>query len=271
MQANKIYNEDCLVTMARMPNDYIDMTVTSPPYDELRTYKNDIHKSWGEHVWKPIIQELYRVTKQGGVVVWVVNDMIKDGSETGTSFKQALFAKECGFNLHDTMIYMKAGIAFPDTVRYYSSFEYMFVFSKGRPKTINLIADRVNITAGKITSGSDRCKDGSFKTRTGARKGKVYPEIGIRYNTWQVPHAQRNEHTKGHPATFPLAIPRDHIITWSSECDLIYDPFIGSGTTAKAALQLGRQYIGSELSKEYADLATQILENEEAKIKSRLF
>jgi len=141
VEINRIYNEDCMKTMARMPDDFIDLTVTSPPYDNLRTYKNDIGKTWGEHIWKSIIRELYRVTKKGGVVVWVVNDATIKGSETGTSFKQALWAIECGFNLHDTMIYQKTGCAMPSN-RYLSNFEYMFVFSNSKPKTFNPIEDR---------------------------------------------------------------------------------------------------------------------------------
>ncbi len=137
MKINKIYNENCLDTMARMPDNFIDLTVTSPPYDNLRTYNDNIDESWGEHVWKPIIKELYRVTKDGGVVVWVVGDATINGSETGTSFRQALYAMDCGFNLHDTMIYQKNGPAYPandKSNRYSQIFEYMFVFSKEIPK-----------------------------------------------------------------------------------------------------------------------------------------
>ena len=136
---------DCLEGMKMIPGASIDLVVTSPPYDNLRTYDKDIDKSWGENVWKPIIVELFRVIKQGGVVVWVVSDATIHGSETGTSFRQALYAMECGFNLHDTMIYQKHNPIPQNHNRYEQSFEYMFVFSKGKPKAVNLIADRKNI------------------------------------------------------------------------------------------------------------------------------
>ena len=154
MKINKIYNENCLDTMARMPDNFIDLTVTSPPYDNLRTYNDNIDESWGEHVWKPIIKELFRITKNGGVVVWIVGDATINGSETGTSFSQALYFMKCGFNLHDTMIYQKKGFSFPDSIRYYSQFEYMFVLSKGKPKTFNPICDVKNIHFKKKISGS---------------------------------------------------------------------------------------------------------------------
>ena len=160
MELNKIYNEDCLETMARMNDNFIDLTVTSPPYDNLRTYNDNIDETWGEHVWKPIIKELFRVTKNGGIVVWVVGDATINGSETGTSFKQALYAKDIGFNLHDTMIYEKAGFSNPSNNRYHQVFEYMFIFSKGRPKTFNPLKDRKNKWNGSWGNTSNRQKNG---------------------------------------------------------------------------------------------------------------
>ena len=133
MELNKIYNESNLETMARMPDGFIDLTVTSPPYDNLREYKGF------SFPFENIAKELYRVTKDGGVLVWVVADSVIDGSESGTSFKQALYFKEQGFNLHDTMIYQKNSYPFPPTNRYYQQFEYMFVFSKKKPNTANLL------------------------------------------------------------------------------------------------------------------------------------
>ena len=102
----KLIQGDCLEKMQDIQDSSIDLTVTSPPYDNLRSY-NGNNALWGEHVWKAAIKDLYRVTKDGGVVVWVVGDATIKGSETGTSFKQALWAMECGFRLHDTMIYAK--------------------------------------------------------------------------------------------------------------------------------------------------------------------
>jgi len=135
MQINKVYNENCLDTMSRMPDEFIDLTVTSPPYDNLRTYNGYSFD------FESIAKELYRVTKEGGVVVWIVGDATINGSESGTSFRQALYFKEIGFNLHDTMIYNK-NARFPENVRYYQEFEYMFVFSKGKPKAFNALTQR---------------------------------------------------------------------------------------------------------------------------------
>ena len=259
MQTNKIYNESCMDTMAKMPDNFIDLTVTSPPYDNLRSYKNDIDKSWNESVWKPIIKELYRVTKDGGVVVWVVGDATINGSETGTSFKQALWAMECGFKLHDTMIYSRTP-SFPASVkdnRYSQSFEYMFVFSKGIPYAVNLLKDRKNKWGGSNSWGktSERKKDGTIKQR---EKINVQ-ENGFRFNIWDYAtgkgNTTRDEVAFQHPAMFPEKLAADHIYSWSNEGDLIYDPFTGSGTTLKMAHLQKRNWIGSEISAEFTELA----------------
>ena len=240
MEINKIYNEDNLITMSKMSDNFIDLTVTSPPYDSLRTYTGyafDFEKT---------ARELYRVTKVGGVVVWVVGDGIMDGSESGTSFKQALYFKEIGFNLHDTMIYQKHNFSNPSSNRYHQIFEYMFVFSKGKPKTFNPIKDRKNIEAGKIGcwgKNTVRQSDGTFKENS----KKVNSEYGQRYNIWRI----KTEMKPNHPAQFPEELANDHIISWSNEGDLVYDPFIGGGTTAKMAILNNRNYIGSEISSEY--------------------
>ncbi|MBX2895648.1 MAG: hypothetical protein KF763_09415 [Cyclobacteriaceae bacterium] len=165
---NRIYQEDCLATMASMPDNYIDLTITSPPYDELRTYNNKIKgiktefNGYTFHFEK-IASELYRITKDGGVVVWIVGDATIAGSETGTSFRQALFFKECGFNLFDTMIYLKPPRgAVGNNNTYWQSFEYMFVLCKGKPKTINLIKDRENKEARKGDNGTKRLQNGNL-------------------------------------------------------------------------------------------------------------
>ena len=244
-------------------SESIDLTVTSPPYDNLRTYKDSLE--WDFEVFKEIAQELFRVTKQGGVVVWVVGDATIKGSETGTSFKQALYFKEIGFNLHDTMIYAKDGISFPDKNRYQNSFEYMFIFSKGSPKTKNLIHDRKNISFGRIVSGTDRCKDG--QTRVASCKGQKIKKFGCRWNIWDI-KANKGNVKLNHPAAFPEALARDHIISWSNEGDTVLDPFMGSGTTGKMAIQLNRDFIGIEKVKEYYDIAEEriMLEYNQLKI-----
>jgi site-specific DNA-methyltransferase (adenine-specific) len=251
MELNKIYNESNLETMARMPDGFIDLTVTSPPYDNLREYKGF------SFPFEDIAKELFRVTKDGGVVVWVVGDATVNGSETGTSFKQALFFMDCGFNLHDTMIYKKYSASFPETTRYYQVFEYMFVFSKGKPNTINLIADKKNKWAGGTSFGNSsyREKDG---TLTQKEKIKV-KEYSVRENVWDIANgygfSTKDDVAFKHPAIFPEQIANDHIYSWSNENDIVYDCFGGSGTTAKMAHKWKRNWILSEISKEYCDIA----------------
>lgn len=255
---NQIYNEDCIVTMGRMLDEYIDLTVTSPPYDTLRSYGNDVDKTWGEQVWKPIIKELYRVTKDGGVVVWVVGDATINGSETGTSFKQALYFMECNFSLHDTMIFEKHNFANPSSNRYHQMFEYMFVFTKGKPKTFNPIKDKSNAYAGTTTFGKNTVtqKDGSKKERD----KKIYTEYGMRGNIWKYIVGSANGNDNGdHPASFPEQLAQDVIVSWSKPNDLVYDPFGGSFTTAKASIGLGRNWIASEISSEYCDIGKERL------------
>jgi len=259
MEINKNYNESNLETMARMPDCFIDLTVTSPPYDGLRTYNGY------SFPFEDIAKELYRVTKEGGIVVWVVGDETKDGSESGTSFRQALYFMECGFLLHDTMIYEKNGAAYPandKSNRYSQTFEYMFVFSKGKPKTSNLLRDKPNRWAGSGTFGqnSERKKDGTIKKR-----GEfIVPEFSYRNNIWRINngfgYSSKDDIAYKHPAIFPELLAFDHIKTWTNENDLVYDCFMGSGTTAKAAISANRNWIGSEISEEYCQIIEQRLE-----------
>lgn len=240
---------DCLERMIEMPDCSIDLTVTSPPYDNLRTYNNTLE--WGEHIWKPVLQELYRVTKQGGVVVWVVGDATIKGSETGTSFRQALYAMDCGFNLHDTMIYLKPNFSAVGALqtRYAPVFEYMFIFSKGKLKTFNPIKDRPCKTAGKPKKGTIRQKDGTVKRMS--NEGWIQPELGQRYNAWEI----SPQTIPGHPAPFPEQLAHGHIISWSNESDTVFDCFMGSGTTGKMAKQLNRNFIGIEKDETYFKIA----------------
>lgn len=234
---NKIFNEDCLQTMSRMQNEIIDMVLTSPPYDDLRTYNNlfDLDK---------ICKELYRVTKQGGVCVWVVGDKSVNGSESGTSFKQALKFIECGWNLHDTMIFKKKNpMPYIKKNCYTQSFEYMFVFSKGTPKTANMLTEPCDYAGVSITSTNTN--EQSMKA-----KKKVYhtKDEKIRHNVFEYVLAGTNY---GHPAIFPKQLAIDHIKSWSNEGDLIYDCFMGSGTVAVVATPLKRNWVGSEISEQY--------------------
>ena len=243
MEINKIYNENCLDTMARMPDGFVDLTVTSPPYDGLRTYNGY------SFPFEEIAKELFRITKDGGVLVWVVGDATVKGTETGTSFKQALYFKEIGFYLHDTMIWQKTNpMPKVKTKRYFDVFEYMFIFSKGVPKTFNPIMVDCKM-GGKIYDST--CKNmGGENGRT--KKTFVLNKQRYKNNIWEIAIAQNK--TK-HPAVFPEQLANDHIISWSNEGDLIYDPFMGSGTTAKMSILNNRNWIGSEISEEYCEIA----------------
>ena len=248
MKINLIHG-DCIEEMTKMAANSVDLTVTSPPYDNLRTYEGSLQ--WNEGIWKQVLEGLYRITKEGGVVVWVVGDATVKGSETGTSFKQALYAMECGFNLHDTMIYQKHNFSNPSTNRYHQIFEYMFVFSKEKPKAFNPIKDRPNVCAGEVGSwgkNTTRQADGSF---TESAKKKVNTEFGMRYNIWRM----KTEMKPLHPAAFSEQLAQDHIISWSNEGDTVFDPFMGSGTTGKMAKELGRNFIGIEKVEKYFDIA----------------
>ena len=245
LELNKIYNESNLDTMKRMPDNFVDLTVTSPPYDNLRDYKGY------SFPFEDIAKELYRATKEGGVLVWVVGDATINGSETGTSFKQALYFKEIGFNIHDTMIYSKSKPPINGN-RYQDFFEYMFVLSKGKPSVFNPIKEK-SVSAGGINTKGHRGKDGEME-----RKVRVTQEYKTKENIWFY-HSGNGETTdliaEQHPARFPEKLVADHIYSWSNEGDLIYDPFGGSGTTAKMAHLMKRNWILSEISSEYCQIA----------------
>lgn len=241
---------DCLERMKEIPDGSVDLTVTSPPYDNLRSY-NGNNEQWGEHVWREVLADLYRVTAEGGVVVWVVGDATVKGSETGTSFKQALHAMDCGFRLHDTMIWNKGGFSAVGALqtRYAPVFEYMFVLSKGRPKCFNPLKDRKNKHSGKRITRTKRLSDGTTKKYP----DYISSDLGQRFNVWEQQPVKSNR--SGHPAVFPEKLAHDHIISWSNGGDTVLDPFMGSGTTGKMAKQTGRNFIGIELDEGYFKIA----------------
>ena len=246
-----LWHGDCLELMKDIPDGSVDLTVTSPPYDNLRTYNGNITQ-WNFEKFKDIAKELFRVTANGGVVVWIVGDATINGSETGTSFKQALYFKECGFSLHDTMIWHKIS-KFQHKNRYISSFEYMFVLSKGKPKAANIICDRKNKWAGTQINGTERQANGKTKKLSDVQKSKKVKEYGARYNIWDIAPCTSNK--TGHPAVFPEQLAKDHIISWSNEGDTVLDPFMGSGTTGKMAVLNNRRFIGIELDECYFNIA----------------
>jgi site-specific DNA-methyltransferase (adenine-specific) len=248
----QLINGDCLDVLPTLPAESIDLTVTSPPYDNLRTYNGSLN-DWTPARWQAIIAELYRVTMVGGVVVWVVGDATVNGSETGTSFHQALHAMECGFRLHDTMIYRKKNPMPVKANRYLPCFEYMFIFSRGAPKTFNAIRERTVATGSEKYTGTQQ-ENGKFTDY-----GKVRNLERDRYNVWDY-NVGSNQSTKDkiafqHPAIFPEALANDHILSWSNEGDTVLDPFLGSGTTGKMAAQLGRKFIGIERDVKYFEIA----------------
>jgi len=265
MELNKIYNEDCLKTMARMPNNFIDLTVTSPPYDNLRTYNGYSFD------FESIAKELYRTTKEGGVVVWIVGDATIKGSETGTSFKQALYFKKCGFNLHDTMIFNRHG-KFPNKNRYWQNFEYMFILSKGKPKTFNPMQEQKAVSTMKRwgntentnTRYSKRNKDGETEVIK-SNNNRHLNKTKSKGNIWYIPTgnncATKDKCAFKHPAIFPEQLSNDHIISWSNEDDIVYDCFAGSGTTAKMSIINKRNWIASETSLEYCKIIKERINN----------
>ena len=238
MKINKIYNENCLDTMARMPDCFVDLVITSPPYSNIRDYKGF------EYNFEALAKELWRIIKKGGVVVWVIGDKTVKGGEELVPFEQALYFKQIGFCV-ETMIYAKPNCPFPANVRYNQQFEFMFVFSKGKPSTFNPIQkERVRNKQEKV---GFRQKNGEWiKKEVGLKK-----ETKDASNVWEYGGWDKN---LGHPAVFPLQLATDHILTWTKENDLVYDCFNGSGTTSEACIKNNRNWIGSEISSEYCNI-----------------
>jgi len=247
---NEIICGDAVEIMKTMPLNSIDLVVTSPPYDELRNYNGYIFNFEG------MAKGLFRVMKKGGVVVWVVGDQTIKGNETGTSFRQALYFKQVGFNLFDTMIYLKPPRgAVGNNKAYWQTFEYMFVFSKGIPKTINLIKDRENIEEREGDSGTKRLYDGTLLKL----KRAGYAKYGRRTNVWKYligkGHSASDDIAYKHPAIFPEKLVQDHITSWTNPGDVVFDPMCGSGTTCKIAKLNKRDFIGIDISSEYCEIA----------------
>tara|TARA_R100001443_G_scaffold4210_2_gene12468 strand:- start:605 stop:1372 length:768 start_codon:yes stop_codon:yes gene_type:complete len=253
----QLFNDDCLKVLPNISNKSIDLIITSPPYDNIRDYNNS--SAWNFYIFKNIANELQRSLKDGGVIVWIVNDATIKGSETGTSFKQALYFKSLGLNIHDTMIWQKETFTAVGSIqtRYAPVFEYMFVLSKGKPKTFNPIKDRKNISVGTKIHGTIRQKNG--QTKPVSSNGTKIKEYGIRFNVWKI-NSEKNNKTN-HPAVFPISLIEDHIETWSNKNDTILDCFMGSGTTGLACKNLNRKFIGIEIDKEYFNIAKKRIES----------
>ena len=267
-ELGQLFNCNCVDYMKTVPDNTFDLAITSPPYDNLRDYKGY------EFDFESIAKELYRITKQGGVVVWVVGDATINGSETGSSFRQALYFMECGFNLHDTMIYERVS-PFPMNNRYHPSFEYMFVFSKDKPKTFNRIMEKRLAKTGGSTfrnsKGELNAPDTNAKIRiNNANKNNVTSKKNVwKYFAGGV-HSSKDKIAFKHPAIFPEKLAYDHIISWSNEGDLVLDPFMGSGTTAKMCEKLNRKWIGCEIAEEYCEIAKRRIKAEADQLKLRM-
>ncbi len=252
IKPNEIYNFDCIEFMKLMAENYVDLTVTSPPYDNLRNY-NGYHFDF-EH----IAQGLYRVTKKGGIVVWVVNDRISNGNRTLTSFKQALYFQECGFNVHDVMIYKKKNTPFMRSNAYTNCYEFMFIFSKGKPNIFNPLTEKT------VRHGFEMVV---YNKGADAVNKKVLKELKsekTKTNIWEyavgLGGSTNDKEAFEHPAVFPEKLAEDHIMSWSNEGDIVFDPMCGSGTTCKMAKKHNRLYIGCDISAEYVEIAKKRLE-----------
>lgn len=237
---------DSSEVLSGMETDSVECCVTSPPYDKLRHY--------GGHTWnfEQTARELYRVMVSGGIICWNVGDSMVNGSETLTSFRQALFFKDvCGFNVHDTMIYEKSNFGHPEKVRYHQLFEYVFILSKGEPRCFNPLRDKPNAWAGTGPFGVSTMRMASGEQKE--KKRNVIADFGMRGNVWRCKTAgQENICTAiEHPAVMPSGLARDLILSWSNHGDVVLDPFAGSGTTARAAIELGRKTIAIEINPDY--------------------
>lgn len=250
---NNIYCDDCITLMNKLPEEYIDLTVTSPPYDNLRDYNGYSFDCEG------IAKQLYRITKAGGVVVWVVGDKIVKGNKTLTSFKQALLFQSIGFNVHDTMIYKKKNTPFMRSNAYTNCFEFMFVFSKGSPKTFNPLKEKTARSGEEMLVHNKKADGVNKKTL-----GKLNTEK-TKTNIWEyavgLGGTTKDRIAFKHPATFPEKLAEDHILTWTNIGDLVFDPMCGSGTTCKMALLNDRNYIGCDISNDYVVIAKERLKN----------
>jgi len=245
-----LFVANCVSYMEKMPSKCVDLVVTSPPYDNLRDYKGYSFD------FEDIAKQLFRVVKEGGVVVWVVGDKI-NGGRSLTSFRQALFFQEIGFSIHDVMIYQKKNTPFMRANAYTNCYEYMFVLSKGKPKTFNPIKEK-SVRSGLEMLVHNKQSDGVNK--------KVLKELKAektKTNIWAyavgMGGTTSDKIAFEHPAVFPEKLALDHILSWSNEGDLVFDPMCGSGTTCKMAKNSNRKYLGVDISESYIEIAKQRL------------
>jgi hypothetical protein len=243
-----LYLGDCVEVLSQLPP--VHAAITSPPYGEIRDYGGH-----GPPDMFAVLSALGERLADGGVIMWNEADQVVGGSESGASFRHALHAMDSGLRLHDTMIYCKEGVTFPDSNRYHSGFEYMFVFSKGAPAHFNPINDRVNRWRGTQAHGTKRLASG--ETADGKSIGFAEPmlaDTGRRMNWWVI-NPSRDGAALGHPAPMPFPMADAYVRTWTVPGETVCDPFMGSGTTGVAAMRLGRRFIGIEIEERYFEIA----------------
>ncbi|MBY0522788.1 MAG: site-specific DNA-methyltransferase [Gemmataceae bacterium] len=252
---NQIVHCDCIEGIGALPDACIPLTVTSPPYDAMRDYGGT------KFQFEPIATELARVTMPGGVIVWVVQDQIVDGFESGTSARQRLFFETVGMNVHGTVIMAMKGCRYPRKQRYGQQFHYAFVLSKGKPRVVKVLQDKPNSAVGAVVANSRRFRNGDLTT---TMKPKRIGPYGLRGNVWLI-DAGNGRTTKDrfayeHPALMPEGMAEDHILSWSQPGDLVFDPMCGAATTCKMALLNHRKYLGMEVHQPYWELACKRME-----------
>lgn len=244
---NNIYNIDCVEGMNQLPDDCIDLVVTSPPYDDLRDYNGYTFD------FERIAHALFRVMKPGGIVVWVVGDKVKNGNRTLTGFRHCIAFQTIGFNVHDVMIYKKKNTPFMRSNAYTNCYEFMFVLAKGKPKTFNPLKTKT-ARNGVEKLVYNKKSDGINKKVLGVLK-----EEKTLTNIWEyavgLGGSTNDKIAFQHTAIFPEKLAQDHILSWSNEGDIVFDPMCGSGTTCKMAKLHNRNYLGMEISAEYTELA----------------
>ena len=266
---DRIARCDCIEGMRALPDACIPMTLTSPPYDSIRDYGGH---EWSPKVFRAVAEELYRVTTPGGVVVWVVQDQVLDGRESGTFSRQRLYFEEVGFGVYSTMIMVSNGFRLPQGRRYVNQYQYAVVLSKGRPRSVTLLRDRPNSTAGESSKGKVRSRDGVLSLRR--YSDRVVAEYGRRSNVWiyDVGWAKStgDDYAFEHPAVMSEKMAEDHILSWSKPGDFVFDPFLGSGTTCKMALLNDRHYLGFEVHRPFYQVAVRRMQDAHAEHRRRL-
>ena len=250
---NNFYALDCVHFMqTQLQDESIDMVLTSPPYDDLRNYNGYAFD------FEKIANELYRVIKKGGVIVWVVGDKIKNGNKSLTSFKQALYFQQIGFNMHDVMIYAKKNTPFMRSNAYTNGYEYMFILSKGKPKTFNPLKEPTARNGFEMLVANKGADGKNNKVLKELKKEKT--KSNIWYYAVGLGGTTNDKEAFKHPAVFPEQLALDHILSWSNKGDIVLDPMCGSGTACKMAFLNNRNFIGVDISKEYIQIATKRLQ-----------